>query len=246
MTMLSIYLDELQRCRLFTWAEERALLARAHAGDLAARNDLVQSQLRWVVRVATRYKGCGVPMEDLIQAGNMGLLRAVDRFDLRQPVRLSTYATWWIRNFLHRAIRTRHLIGIPGYQQEHRRPHRYGDAAYRASKPAVLDEQVAEGLASGDADPAEEASQRELLAQLPSRLARLDPRHAEVLRRRSRGDKLHEIAATLGVSKERVRQIEAFALGQLREEYGLSPLAAALGPWTEAQRHAAAVTAGVR
>ena len=98
------YLEKIGRSRLLTPREEISLSRRARAGDQRARKKLVECNLRLVVSVAKRYRGMGLPFEDLIQEGNLGLLQAVEKFDPNRGLRFSTYVTWWIRQAVVRAV----------------------------------------------------------------------------------------------------------------------------------------------
>ncbi len=102
--VMAAYLARIGRGGLLTRDEEMDLSERARAGDDGARKRLVEKNLRLVVSVAKRYRGMGLPFEDLVQEGNVGLIKAVDRFDPGRGYRLSTYATWWIRQAVGRAI----------------------------------------------------------------------------------------------------------------------------------------------
>jgi RNA polymerase primary sigma factor len=102
--LLAGYLDRIGKERLLTHREEKRLSRRGRAGDEHARKRLIQKNLRLVVSVAKRYRGYGLPFEDLIQEGNVGLIRAVDKFDSEKGYRFSTYATWWIRQAVARAV----------------------------------------------------------------------------------------------------------------------------------------------
>jgi RNA polymerase primary sigma factor len=98
------YLRSIRGGRLLEAAEERELAERARSGDYAARRRLIERNLRLVVSVAKKFRGRGVPFEDLIQEGNAGLIKAVERFDPQLGNRFSTYATWWIRQSVQRAV----------------------------------------------------------------------------------------------------------------------------------------------
>lgn len=101
---IKLYLKEIQKTKLLTAEEERALARRIASGDMAARDHMIESNLRLVVKIAKRYMNRGLPFLDLIEEGNMGLIKAVERFKLSKECRFSTYATWWIRQSIERAL----------------------------------------------------------------------------------------------------------------------------------------------
>jgi len=116
---LQSYLEEIARFPLLEREEERELALRARQGDQEARARLITSNLRLVVDIARHYRGAGLPLMDLIAEGNLGLLKAVERFDPQKGFRFSTYATWWIRRTIRRAIKTSAgTIRIPTYMVE--------------------------------------------------------------------------------------------------------------------------------
>ncbi|MEW6443097.1 MAG: sigma-70 family RNA polymerase sigma factor [bacterium] len=244
--------------------------AEANARQRAARNQLVESNLRLVISIARRYMGHGVALMDLIQEGNLGLMRAAAKFEYRLGNRFSTYATWWIRQSIIRSLQEQaQTIRIPAHmaetiakimkvsremlQRNAREPtpeqiarkvdlpvEKVKDVLQVASKvqTASLDRPVGEGesplshfLADPEIASPEETSMRQDTARAAmSALKSLSPREEHILRRRfgigeKRKRTLQEIADELGISRERVRQIENRALAKLRssqEKEGVS------------------------
>jgi RNA polymerase primary sigma factor len=101
---IKIYLRDIQRTPLLTAESERELALKVEQGDKAARNRMIESNLRLVVKIAKRYNNRGLPFLDLIEEGNLGLIKAVERFSLAKECRFSTYATWWIRQSIERSL----------------------------------------------------------------------------------------------------------------------------------------------
>jgi RNA polymerase primary sigma factor len=116
---IEIYLREINRVKLLTAEQERDLAVRVQAGDPVARNDLAAANLRLVVSIAKRYMNRGLGLLDLIEEGNVGLMRAVEKFDPAANCRFSTYATWWIKQGIRRALtNTVKTVRIPSYMVE--------------------------------------------------------------------------------------------------------------------------------
>ncbi|MCC6177166.1 MAG: sigma-70 family RNA polymerase sigma factor [Chloroflexi bacterium] len=243
-------------------AERQALEADITAGD-AARTKLMESNLRLVVSVARRYLGRGLPFSDLIQEGSLGLSRAVEKFDYKRGFKFSTYAYWWIRQAVTRAIANQsrtirvpvHMIDQIGHvyseyqklQQKLGHDPRVEDLAeamnmpvekvreaFRASAnpisletPVGSDEENTLGdLLSNHAEeaPADVAERTLLSDYLDDALEDLTPRERMVLRMRfgisdQRPRTLGEIGQVIGVSRERVRQLEAEAIAKLRRPH---------------------------
>ena len=117
--LIAGYLVKISRDRLLTHAEELDLSRRAKAGDGRARQRLIEKNLRLVVSVAKKYRGYGLPFEDLIQEGNIGLMKAVEKYDPDRGFRFSTYATWWIRQAVQRAVADKgRTIRVPVHMAE--------------------------------------------------------------------------------------------------------------------------------
>jgi RNA polymerase primary sigma factor len=283
---LSLYLDDVRQHRLLTAADEQRLGAAILAGKLAAeelgsaasvpprrrrelmamvreadraRHEFITANLRLVVSVARRFEGTGLSLGDLIQEGNIGLMRAVERFDHRKGFKFSTYATWWIRQAIGRALAdSSRTIRVPSHMREmyalvdHSRERltrllgRQPTADELATEAGITTEQVNliqqhrqhllslsdplggdQSLELGDTipdDTAVDAFDSAMAsfdrADIDARLDLLKPRERDVVRARfglgERPRTLGEIGEEHGVTRERIRQIEARALGKLR------------------------------
>ena len=263
-----MYLKEIGRVPLLTAEEEVELAQRMEAGDESARHRLEEANLRLVVSIAKRYVGRGMLFLDLIQEGNLGLLKAVEKFDYSKGYKFSTYATWWIRQAITRAIADQaRTIRIPVHmvetinkyirisrqllQELGRDPTpeevakhmglstlRVREIMKIAQEPVSLETPIGEEEDShlGDfiedeaaLDPADAASMMLLKEQISEVLKTLAPREAEVLRLRfgledGRSRTLEEVGQSFGVTRERIRQIEAKALRKLRHPVRLRKL----------------------
>jgi RNA polymerase primary sigma factor len=119
MTSVSLYMQELNRYPLLSEGELENLMPRAQDGDREAFNRIVQGNLRFVVQIASEYVQSGVPFSDLLAEGNMGLIKAVEKFDADLGYRFTTYAVWWIRNAIQKSIRShRHPLRLPSNRLE--------------------------------------------------------------------------------------------------------------------------------
>ncbi len=260
---LTLFMNRAGRYQLLTAAEEVALAKQIERGDAAAKERMINSNLRLVISIAKRYQGHDVPLLDLVQDGVIGLNRAVEKFDWRRGFKFSTYATWWIRQACQRAIAGQsRTIRVPSHVEERRvklsrarrqletRLGREPTREELAKATSLSKEHVDEALDVAEArvslnqtvgaedegelgdlfsdpsadDPAEEAFQslerlgiRHSVASLPE----LERRVVE-LRFGLDGDPqpLESIGKELGISRERVRQLEAAALEQLADELG--------------------------
>lgn len=255
-----MYLKEIGRVPLLTAEEEVELAKRIEAGDEEAKRRLAEANLRLVVSIAKRYVGRGMQFLDLIQEGNLGLIKAVEKFDFRKGFKFSTYATWWIRQAITRAIADQaRTIRIPVHmvetinklirvsrqllQELGRDPlpeeiaqqmdlpvERVREIMKIAQEPVSLETPIGEEEDSHLGDfiedqeapaPAEAAAIYMLKEQLEEVLDTLTAREEKVLRLRfglddGRSRTLEEVGQVFGVTRERIRQIEAKALRKLR------------------------------
>lgn len=260
-TDLQVYLDEIDRCALLSAEEERELCRRiVHDNCPEARERMIRANLRLVVAIAKRYNGRGLPLQDLIEEGNLGLLKAVEGFDPEQGARFSTYAAWWIKQAINRAlINAVQPIHIPAYMvelvarwkrasrelegqlgrapsidelAEHMelpaRKVRIVRKAVRAcQRPAGSEGADEDSLTLGQmlADdrsppPDEQILGRDELQTIQQLLEVVGDREARILRLRYGLDghepmTLKEIGAQIGLTRERVRQLEIQALNRL-------------------------------
>ena len=263
-----MYLKEIGRVNLLTADEEVALALRIEKGDETAKQELAEANLRLVVSIAKRYVGRGMQFLDLIQEGNMGLMKAVEKFDYRKGFKFSTYATWWIRQAITRAIadqartiripvhmvetinRMRQATNQLVYQNGHEPTpeelakamdmsvERVREIQRMAQEPASLESPVGEEedsslgdfVADENAEAPGKAADRAMVAQqINLALKSLTPREEKVIRLRfglddGRPRTLEEVGRDFGVTRERVRQIEAKAIRKLHSRKCLTLL----------------------
>jgi RNA polymerase primary sigma factor len=208
------YLNDIARHPMLSREEEAELARRSRAGDDTARHRLVSANLRFVVSIAKRYRHSAVPLADLVNEGNLGLLRAAERFDETHGVRFVSYAIWWIRQGMVRAIaRDAELNGRNGASRRVSL-----DQPLTAASTAPLQEVVPDERCEA---PEERVMQRALRDAVDSSLTDLPEREQLVLRLYYGLDgappyTLEEVGQRLGVTRERVRQIKERALARLR------------------------------
>ena len=268
---LSVYLRGVRRTELFTPQEEFETATRARAGDFAARQSMIEHNLRLVVSIAKGYAGRGVPMGDLIEEGNLGLMHAIDKFEPERGFRFSTYATWWIRQSVDRALmyqgravrlpvnivrelqqvlRARRLLesdaNLVAQRPEGIRvddiaaflgqdAHHVADLLSMGESPRSLDatlDRQGEDQTLGDTlvdelalDPEDAAQAHEVDQLLESWIASLSNREREVLEGRfglhnREPETLDTLSQRLGLTRERVRQVQNEALIKLKRHIG--------------------------
>ena len=256
-----LYLREIGKIPLLTGEQEISLAKRIESGDKAAKDAMAEANMRLVVSIAKKYIGRGLDLLDLIQEGNTGLLRAVEKFDYTKGFKFSTYATWWIRQAITRAIADQaRTIRIPVHMVETinkliRTQRRLVQELGREPLPEEIaaememdvekvnhilkikqdivsleapvgeeeDSQLGDFIADEDSLTPEEAATHQLLKEHVNQvLALLTPREQKILRMRfgledGRSHTLEEVGQEFGVTRERIRQIEAKALAKLRK-----------------------------
>ena len=260
-TPLETYLREINETSLLTAQEEKELAGQIADGDIRARDRMVRANLRLVVNIARSYTGKGLGLQDLIEEGNLGLLRAVEGFDPTMGTRFSTYASYWIKQSIKRAlINSAKTIRIPAYMVEllskwRRANARISDELGRTPpleeiarvlglpkkklpiiKKAIniynstpQTDQSEAGWSLGEMvmdermkTPEDELLEHDILRHIREMMDHMDPREATVLKMRFGLDDmephtLKEIGEQLGLTRERVRQIETEALGKLSD-----------------------------
>jgi RNA polymerase primary sigma factor len=256
---LKLYVRAIGDGRLLTPAEERELARRKDEGDDLARRKLIESNLRLVMSITRNYTRADVPLLDLIQEGNLGLMRAVDKFDWTMGFKLSTYATWWIRQAVQRALaeqsrtirlpvhiadqvrrvqRARRALGQelsrdPTFEEiateTELTPKRVQDLLDLVQDHVSLETPVGDGESvmsdliedTAAIGPEAETALRLRSTELARALAQLKPRLQRVLVLRygldgTNGRTLEQVGVELGITRERVRQLETRALRELR------------------------------
>ncbi|MDX9700197.1 MAG: RNA polymerase sigma factor RpoS [Rhodocyclaceae bacterium] len=255
-----IYLNEIGANPLLTADEERALTRRVRTGDFAARQEMIERNLRLVVNIAKHYLNRGIPLLDLVEEGNLGLIHALEKFDPERGFRFSTYATWWIRQNIERAImnqsrtirlpvhvvkelnqvlRARRVLEAVGNGDctleavaekvgktvdEVRQLLSLGEHTASLDAPLDIDPSlsIGESLADDQVNPPELRIQdAEIETLLREWIDKLNDKQRTVIRHRYGLDEcelmtLEELASLLGLTRERVRQIQLEALGLLR------------------------------
>jgi RNA polymerase primary sigma factor len=229
-SIMGLYLREIRRIPQMSREEEHAFATRAAHGDRKARQELIQANLRFVILVAKLYRNRGVPLEDLVNEGNIGLIHAAERFDPDRGVRFLSCAVWWIREAILKAIpENNHIVRLPG-SRSGELPSTTQLRMQAAQKTLSLDTPAPGNEDSGSLGacledrsiprPEEVLVGVSLQEHLESVLAGLSDREACILRDRfgiagSARITLREVGRKHGLSTERVRQIEKKALRRI-------------------------------
>jgi RNA polymerase primary sigma factor len=215
--VLPPYLREIGRIPLIQREEEQQVARRAAAGDVAARNALITANLRFVVLVAKSYVNRGLPLEDLINEGNIGLINAIDHFDPERGCHFITYAIWWIRQAMIKAIHAAERVSIQG-SDESTEPVSLDAPAFDEEGATPLTDMIPD---RGNPGPEDAFLDESLKNEIEGLLERLPPRELSILRERFGLDgrkpaSLEEIGKRLKMTRERIRQIEKQALRRIR------------------------------
>lgn len=222
---------------------ERELLERVASGDLEARRLVIEHNYRLVMFVARRYRSRGLEYDDLVQEGIFGLMRAVDRFNGKRGNKFSTYATWWIRQAVSRAVMDQgSTIRLPVYmhgeakrKQREKLPTAWEPVSlemnvrskakpFHEGSPTSLGDTLTDPVEETDETAAENVDRENAPAQLAALfdLARIVPRDRQILLERARGATLESIATRYDLSRERVRQIVSRCLERLQAAAGVN------------------------
>jgi RNA polymerase nonessential primary-like sigma factor len=213
-----IYLHEIGLNPLLSPEEELGYARRAAQGDFAARQKMIERNLRLVVNIAKHYLNRNVPLLDLVEEGNLGLMHALEKFDPERGFRFSTYATWWIRQNIERAIMNQsRTIRLPVHVIKEL-------TLASLDAPLDLDPLLSIGESISDeqgANPEAGLHSQEIESLVQQWLEQLNPRQRTVIERRFGLNNqevctLEDLAGQLGLTRERVRQVQLEALGQLR------------------------------
>lgn len=211
------YFKKIDGIAFLTIEEEKELLEKASKGDIKARNKLVSSNLKFVVKMAHKYEGLGLDMEDLVAEGNLGLIKAVEKFNPSKNARLITYASWWIMDSIQKAVRQNGTgVKLPGgkYKEMKNWKTESLDELLGTESDSSMYEYIADRRYR---TPEEESVRNCELDEFNNCFSMLSDKEQKVLENRyglksGEGMSLAEVGKNIGLSKERARQIEIKAL----------------------------------
>jgi len=210
---------------LLTQEEERALLVKAQKGDINAKKKLVESNLRFVIKIAKSFEGLGLAMDELVAEGALGLGQAVDKFNLENKNKFITYAVWWIRSYMEKAIReTGKLVRFPDNKYSEMKDDKWNFASLDSLVSGEDGEAVNFDSFVEDKkniSPIDNYEIKELMTALHKELAKLDVRERNILTLyfgldNTESMSYKEIAKWYGLTKEGIRQIALRAIDKLR------------------------------
>ena len=260
-TAFRLYLKEVGQSKLLTIQEEATLAKRIKRGDKKARETMIKANLRLVVKIARSYEDCGMPLLDMISEGNVGLMKAVERFDPAKGAKLSTYSAWWIKQAIKRALANQSkMIRLPVHVVEKLFRIRQASAKLQtilereptdqelsdevglsarkiarlraaAARPTSLEAPMGDGDSNLIAEtikddtaatPYEQLEGKTNASMMRQLISKLKPREFEILRQRFGLDgeeekTLDEVGHNLGLTRERIRQLQNVAMKKLRE-----------------------------
>lgn len=219
-TTVRTYYDELKKHKPITRAKERELIIKAKNGDLNAQNEILTANLRFVFNIAGRYRGNGASLPDLISEGNLGLVKAIQKFDINKNVKFISYAVWWVRNSMQEFIKKRQVIlNIEKEEDSLNKPVLCNSFNYDTEDERVIKKEV---LLSNEKDEEEKELHKNQKKIVDTLLSKLSNRERFIIEQyygiNSKEKNLEEIGKILGITKERVRQIKEQSLKKLRSD----------------------------
>lgn len=219
-TTVKTYYDELKRYKPITRAREKELIYKAKNGDINAQNEILTANLRFVFNIASRYKGNGAAISDLISEGNLGLVKAIQKFNPDKDVKFISYAVWWVRNAMQEFIKKRQMT-LSIEKEEDSLNTVINDRTMKDSEDDYVTKK--EVVLSNEEDEEKRELQKNQKRIIDKILSVLSERERYIIEEYygisgKKEKNLEEIGNELGITKERVRQIKMVGLNKLRSE----------------------------
>ena len=219
-TTVKTYYNELKKYKPISREKEKELLIKAKNGDLKAQNEILTSNLRFVFNIASRYKGNGAAISDLISEGNLGLVKAIQKFDPSKDVKFISYAVWWIRNAMQEFIKKRQAsLNIEKEEEVLNKP------LFSKGIPDSEDEWIErrDVVLSDEEDEEKRELHKNQRKVIDALMSKLCGREKAIIEKYygiygNKSKNLEELGKELGITKERVRQIKEQGLKKLRSE----------------------------